>query len=98
MGPLILNRRYGFIKPTIINQIVSFSSFTLYQLIILFPLSLMSSVNLNFVLCHTPADPTFEYIKHYYFVVAILLLNIFSYLGRLVNYSMVRMFEIIEKK
>jgi hypothetical protein len=62
-GYLVLSRRYKFIKPTLVNQIAAFSSLGIYQVAILGPLSIMTMANLNFALCHTPADPLFPYVK-----------------------------------
>lgn len=58
----------------------------LYQLLVLLPWCLLTKVNLNFALCHSPADPSFEHIKHHYFTAAVMALNIFSFIGRNICY------------
>ena len=88
IAPFVLLRRYGYETPTIKNQLVAFCSVCLYQLLILTPLSRISMVNLNFTLCHTPADPIFESVKHHYYFIYMFILNIFSFFGRLINYVM----------
>jgi hypothetical protein len=85
-GYLILNKRYGFLKPNLKNHLPAFSTIALYQFWVLVPFSRSNMVNLNFALCHSPADPSFEIVGPYYFVVCTLFLNIFSYLTRWVSY------------
>jgi hypothetical protein len=58
-GILVLNKRYGFLKPTIKNHIPAFSTMVLWQILVLSPLSRNTMVNLNYALCHSPADPSF---------------------------------------
>jgi hypothetical protein len=62
-GYLLLSRRYTFVKPTFKNQLAAFSSLALYQFLILTTFSIITMANLNFALCHTPADPLFPYVK-----------------------------------
>lgn len=64
----------------------------LYQLAILGPISIMTMANLNFVLCHTPADPLFPYVKYQYFVVCTVALNVFSYIFRYISFWQVEIY------
>lgn len=63
IGLVVLYRRYGFLPPTIKNQFAAFSTMVIYQMGVLFPLSLATKANLNFALCHSPGDPFFHYFK-----------------------------------
>jgi hypothetical protein len=67
--------RYGLTTPTITSQIFGFSTMTIYQYVVLTPVSRFSKVNLNFALCHTPADPGFDMFGYHYFFYG------FMYLG-----------------
>lgn len=89
MGPLILYRRYKFIMPNFKNQMTSFSTMVIYQLVVLVSIGLLTTVNLNFSLCHSPADPFYQYVGYHYFTGAVLLLNFLSFLGRWITYTMV---------
>ena len=82
IGPVILYRRYGFLQPTVKNQLAAFSSMVCYQLSILFILSITTKVNLNFVLCHSPGDPFYPYLGHWYFPFSVYYLNFASWLFR----------------
>lgn len=53
----MLYRRYGFVFPTFKNQMAAYATFVIYQLAILVPLGLLTQVNLDFALCHSPATP-----------------------------------------
>ncbi len=64
----------------------SFATMVIYQLGLLLPLSLLTQVNLNFALCHSPADPFYSYTGYHYFTAAVAVLNVLSYLGRWINY------------
>ena len=87
---LILNRRYGFLKPTLKNHLAAFSKIAFYQFLVLAPLSRMNMVNLNFALCHSPADPSYEVIGPYYFIVCALFLSVFSFLIRWASYLQIK--------
>lgn len=52
----------------------------IYQTLVLTTLSDISEVNLNFTLCHSPADPFFKVLGYKYFLYAQLYLNIGSYI------------------
>ena len=88
-GPLLLYRRYGFLTPTFTSQLAAFSSLCIYQLTWLLFISRTTMVNLNFVLCHTPADPAFPHIGYHYVTAAIFVLNIISWVGRWICYAIV---------
>lgn len=67
----------------------SFGTMVLYQLIVLLPLCLITMVNLNFALCHSPADPFFDYVGYHYFTGGVIVLNLFSTVSRWLSYLMV---------
>jgi hypothetical protein len=76
-------------KPGFKDQMASFGAVAVYQLIVLVPIGFITQVNLNFSLCHSPADPFYPHIGYHYFAAAALLvLNIFSFLGRYIVYLM----------
>lgn len=93
IGPIVLCRRYGILKPTKLNQFVCFSSMALYQIVVLFPLSVATQVNLNFALCHSSGDPFYPIFKQYYFFFAMFYLNLASYLGRWFYYFLAYPFD-----
>jgi hypothetical protein len=62
----------------------------LYQLIVLAPLSKLTMVNLNFTMCHSPADFSYPHIGYYYFVACAFVLNICSYICRWLSFLIVR--------
>lgn len=86
----MLNKRYGFLKPTVKNHLPAFSSIALYQFLVLVPVSRINMVNLNFALCHSTADPTFPIFGIYYFIVCTLSLNVFSLLARWLAYIQIK--------
>ncbi len=89
-------RRYGFLRPTIMNQLIAFTSLCLYQLLVLFPLSVLTAVNLNFALCHSPADFTYQLFGSHYFAISMFSLNLYAYFGRWFVYLiLVKPYEII---
>lgn len=90
LGFLVLAKRYGFMKPTFKNQMASFGTIALYQFLILVPFSRNTMVNLNFALCHSPADPLFPTIGYYYFVVCTAFLNLSSYIARWISYVQIK--------
>jgi hypothetical protein len=95
IGYLILSRRYGFMRPTVRNQMGLFSIKVLYQCLALAPLSRLTMVNLNFSLCHSPADGLFKYYGPYYFLVCSLALNLLSYIARWACYFQVQLYQLI---
>jgi hypothetical protein len=97
-GYIVLSRRYIFIKPTFKNQIAAFCSMVLYQLVILAPLSILTMANLNFTLCHTPADPLFPYVKEHYFPICTIALNVISFLFRYLTYVQISFLGKIKDK
>lgn len=62
---LILHHRYVL---SFSQHIFSFSFFVIYQRIVLFSLSHLTTANLNYTLCHTPADPFYPVFKQYYYI------------------------------
>ena len=87
VGPLVLYPSYGMVKPKIKNQMCAFATMVIYQLLVLAPVGRLTQVNLNFALCHSPADPSFEYIRHHYFPTAMIVLNIISAIARYIIYG-----------
>jgi hypothetical protein len=78
--------RYGLTTPTITSQIFGFSTMTIYQYVVLTPVSRFSKINLNFALCHTPADPGFDMFGYHYFFYGFMYLGLLSYMTRLILY------------
>jgi hypothetical protein len=68
------------------NQLMGFSTMVLYQYIVLASVSRLAKVNLNFTLCHSHADPGYDLFGYGYFFAAVIYLNIFSYVTRLIMY------------
>jgi hypothetical protein len=97
-GYIILSTRYVFVKPTFKNQIAAFCSLALYQLAVLGPLSILTMANLNFALCHTPADPLFPYVKEHYFPICTLALNVISFFFRYLTYLQTKFLSKIKDK
>jgi len=64
------------------NQLVGFSSFAVYQLAVLAPVSILTKGNLNFALCHTPADPIYKMFGYHYFSIHNFTLNLASFILR----------------
>ena len=62
----------------------------LHQILILAPFARVTKVNLNFALCHSPADPLFDTVGCYYFVICAFGLNVLSYIFRWVSYLIVK--------
>lgn len=101
VGPIVLYRRYGFLRPSFRNQMAAFATMVIYQLTVLTNFGILTQVNLNFALCHSPADPFFPHIGYHYFTAGVVVLNVFSFMGRWVNYAMVfpiRMLSEYEQK
>lgn len=98
IGPIILFRRYDFVKPNFKNQFAAFASLGIYQCSVLFFFSVLTSVNLNFALCHSPSDPFFAIFGKWYFPFAMFYLNFGSWMSRWVLYLMVYPLRLIRKK
>ena len=88
-GPFILMRRYGFIKPTLRNHLVSYSSFALYNTVFLLPVALLTKVNLDFQLCHLPGDPTYPFVGYHYYAFHAFSLMLVSFMIRWVMQKIV---------
>jgi hypothetical protein len=76
------------VRPNFKNQVCAFGTKVIYQLLLLAPIGRLTQVNLNFALCHSPADPSFEYIRHHYFPTAMIVLNIISNIARYITYGL----------
>lgn len=59
LGPLLLNRRYGYLKPTVFNNFPSFGTIIFFHFLILVPVCRLTKANVNFMLCPSPAEPLF---------------------------------------
>ena len=88
-GPLLLYRRFGFLKPTLTNQLASYSSIMVYHLTVLMFVGITTMVSINFVLCHSPFDPFSPYIGYHQFTAYIIFTNFVSYVGRWASYFIV---------
>jgi hypothetical protein len=97
-GYFILSKRYTFVKPTFKNQLAAFSSLALYQFLILGTFSIITMANLNFALCHTPADPLFPYVKEHYFAICTVGLNVISFIFRYLTYLQIKLLTKIKAK
>lgn len=86
IGPLLLLPRYGLPTPTFSSQVFGLATMTIYQYAVLTPASRCSKVNLNFTLCHTPADPGFDIFGYWYLLFGWFYLGVFSYITRLILY------------
>jgi hypothetical protein len=73
VNPLVLSLsgRY-YTKSTIClkNHIFAHCIFSLWQRIMLFPLSQLSHANLNFTLCPSIKDPFLPFLDHWYYIVS----------------------------
>jgi hypothetical protein len=67
IGPLVLYRRYGNLFPSFKNQMASYSTILAFQMLVLTVISRALRVNLNFTLCHSPAEPFFDAYGYHYF-------------------------------
>ena len=50
-------------------------------------------VNLNFTLCHSPADPFYDKLGYYYYAVAVIHLNMASYALRWFTYFQLQLID-----
>jgi hypothetical protein len=65
-------------------QLIGFATFSIYQRTVLFIVSAFSTVNLNFVLCMSPADPFAKRFGSWYYIFGEFYLNLASYLTKFV--------------
>lgn len=64
----------------------------LYQFGILTILSDLTYVNLNFTLCHSPADPGYDWFSYGYFFMGQIYLNFSSYVAIIIMWPIKRVF------
>jgi hypothetical protein len=57
IAPLLLYRKYGYLRPSVKSEMAAYGTWICYQLGVLLPMSLLTTVNLNYSLCHSPYDP-----------------------------------------
>lgn len=86
VGIVLLQLRYGLSFPSLRDQIFGFATVSLYQYVILTPISRLTLVNLNFALCHSHADPGYDLFGYRYFLMGCIYLNFFSLVTRLLFY------------
>lgn len=63
-------------------QLVGFAVMSLYQRTVLFIVSAFSTVNINYILCKSPADPVAKLYGSWYYILAEFYLNLGSYLTK----------------
>lgn len=81
---LIKSTHYKFNKFKYFRfQILSFAVYSIYQRTILFSVSIVSDVNLNYILCMSSADPFAKLYGYWYYVFSEFYLNLSSYLTKL---------------
>lgn len=61
---------------------IGIAQFSLYQRLFLWPLSEIAFVNLNYVICGSPADPVYKYFGFLYLIFSELYLSLASYIVR----------------
>lgn len=93
IGPMVLARRYGNTFPNLRNHLAAYSTFLVFQLLMLTPLSRLYRVNLNFTLCHSPSEPFFEDYGYHYYPIEIFNVCWISYAVRLFSYLSVRAYS-----
>ena len=55
IGPLLLYRRYGTLRPTWKNHLTTYTTILLFHLLIIIPVNRILKVNINFQSCPSPA-------------------------------------------
>lgn len=76
----------------ITSLIISHCFFGLYQRVLLFPLSRLTLVNLNYTLCCSLSDPFVKYIGIYYYIMSDYYLIVLSYITKLFMHFIAYMF------
>lgn len=66
-GPLLLHRRYEYMKPTLLNHATAYGNILLYHMAFLAPFCRLTKSNINFMICHSPAEPFFDGFGYHYF-------------------------------
>ena len=87
LSPLVLARRYGFAKPTFINNLALVSTVGIYQYLFLGSLCILISINLNSQLCHLPGDVLYELFGHHYYIVKNIPTFVLSLMTRICYYK-----------
>ena len=85
-GPMLLARRYEYLRPDFKNHAIAFGSIIIYHFIILVPVCRIFKVNINFMLCHSPAEPLFPAFGYHYFFLEVFNLKWIGYVIRLISY------------
>ena len=81
LGPFVLMRRYG---GDILNLVPGYCSFVLYNFVILVPVSRMTMVNLDYMLCNFSGDPVFNLIGHHFIIFYSIFLFLVSFVTRII--------------
>lgn len=98
LGPIILHRRYGMFRPGFKDNVASFATFGAHETLILVPFGRWLKVNLNFALCHSPAEPFFPPFGYHYFTIEFFNLCLISYIIRLFTWAYTKgFFWMLEK-
>ena len=84
-GPFVLMRRYG---ANGVNLICGFCSFIVYEGIVLVPVSRLTMVNLNYVLCSFGDDVVYNWIGHHYLIYYSLMLFLASCVVRMAFHAL----------
>jgi hypothetical protein len=92
IGPLVLRRRYGNMLPKFKNQVAAFGTILAFQMLVLMTTSRALKVNLNFTLCHSPAEPFFDDYGYHYYTIEIFNVCLIAYAVRLTTYLYVEAF------
>lgn len=98
LGPLLLNRRYGYVKPTLANNFPSYGTMILFHLLILVPVCRLTKANINFQLCHSPAQPLYPSFGYHYYSLEIINLFLICLIIRWVSYFICRLLPKAKEK
>jgi hypothetical protein len=85
LGPMVLHRRYGNPWPALKAHLAGFGTMIAFQTIVLVPFGRFLKVNLNFALCHSPAEPFYPRFGYHYFALEVFNLCIIAYFVHLAS-------------
>ena len=98
LGPFVLKRRYGFIKPTIANHFAFFASVGLYHYLVEGSLALLTGVNLNAQLCHLPGDVLYELLGYHSYIANNMPMFMISLVTRIAYFGIFKVTSMATKK
>lgn len=84
---LLLSGKFVF-SLNLVDHVACCALYSLVQRAVLFPISHLSWINLNYSLCHTNGDPLYPYILSYYHIFAEYYLALGEYLVLLPYYQL----------